>query len=283
MDRIVQREEGRVTKVMGKVKGDSCRCGIVAAVKNERGSMSLLAIGTLALVIIVSVYLFYFFTVFIEKRQAQNIADAASLTAVQTIREEYEEAMQDKAERELQQFLLEYDELLNPPASVPDTEEEASTPENGSEPGDGEAGSDIPTLPTIKLEDLIDSLELRRLIKDGGFDKEEHWPLVAKESYFSDQFTARKNGDLLYDVIRRESGKVESVAREAVTANKGKAGGSLTFPVEGEPKFLLKATRTMKLDSVGFEKDIITGAAAGISSKEVPIDVSGKPPFTIYW
>lgn len=243
--------------------------------------MSLLAIGTLALVIIVSVYLFYFFTVFIEKRQAQNIADAASLTAVQTIREEYEEAMQDKAENEIQAFHLEYSELLNP--AVPDTEEETPLPESGSEDEGGPSGSVIPPIPALKLEDLIDSPELRRLIKDGTFDREEHWLLVAKESYFADQYTARKNGELLYDVIRREAGQVEAAAREAVAANNGKAGGSLTFPVEGEPKFLLKATRTMKLESIGFEKDIITGAAAGISSKEVPIDVSGKPPFTIYW
>lgn len=266
---------------MLKVEGDSCRSGIVATVKNERGSMSLLAIGTLALVIIVSVYLFYFFTVFIEKRQAQNIADAASLTAVQTIREEYEEAMQDKVENEIQTFLLEYSDLLKP--AVPDTEEESPLPENGSEAEGGPSGSVIPPEPALKLEDLIGSSELRRLIEDETFDEEEHWLLVAKESYFADQFTARKNGELLYDVIRREAGKVEAAAREAIAANNGKTGGSLTFPVEGEPKFLLKATRTMKLDSIGFEKDIITGAAAGISSKEVPIDVSGKPPFTIYW
>lgn len=278
MDRIVQRQERTVRRVMLKVEGDSCRSGIDATVKNERGSMSLLAVGILALVIIVSVYLFYFFSVFIEKRQAQNIADAASLTAVQTIREEYEEAMQDKAENEIQAFLLEYSELLKP--AVPDTEEESPLPETGSE---AEGGSVVPPEPALKLEDLIGSSELRRLIKDETFDEEEHWLLVAKEGYFADQFTARKNGELLYDVIRRESGKVEAAAREAIAANNGKAGGSLTFPVEGEPKFLLKATRTMKLDSIGFEKDIITGAAAGISSKEVPIDVSGKPPFTIYW
>lgn len=281
MDRIVQRQERAVRRVMLKVKGVSCRSGIAAAVKNERGSMSLLAIGTLALVIIVSVYLFYFFTVFIEKRQAQNIADAASLTAVQTIREEYEEAMQDKAENEIEAFLLEYSELLKP--AVPDTEGESPLPESGSDTEGGPTGSIIPPVPALKLEDLIDSPELRSLIANETFDKKEHWLLVAKESYFEDEFTARKNGELLYDVIRREAGQVEAAAREAVAANNGKAGGSLTFPVEGEPKFLLKATRTMKLDSIGFEKDILTGAAAGISSKEVPIDVSGKAPFTIYW
>ncbi|MFC4779543.1 pilus assembly protein TadG-related protein [Paenibacillus sp. GCM10023252] len=244
------------------MKTASNRRDLVTVIRNERGSMSLLAIGTLALVIVLSVYLFYFFTVFIEKRQAQNIADAASLTAVQKIKDEYEEAMQDKAEDEVLQFRLKYIGLLEP--AIPGIPL-------------------LPVNPSIKLEDLIEDSELLQLIKDDEFDKREHWQLLTKEPFFADQFTPRKNGDLLYDVIRQESRKIEAAAREAVAANNGKAGGSLTFPVEGEPKFLLRATRTMELPSINLQKDIVTSAAAGISSKSLPIDVSGKAPFTIYW
>lgn len=241
---------------------------------NEQGGMSILTVSTLAFVIIGSVFLFYYFTVFIEKRQAQNVADAASLTAVQEVKKQYELAMQEKADQVVQDYLDKLDE---------DTSENSASDSNVASDS-GKEGGDSGADHEEQIKKDIDTKKLEDLLIDQQFNAEQDWMLVIKEPYFEDEFTATKNGDLLYDRMRQYANQIGASAKQAIDSNGGNTGeGSLTFPVEGEPKFKLSAARTLKLQNLGIEEDIFAASAAGIGSKDVPIDVSTKPEFTINW
>ncbi len=221
---------------------------------NERGSMSLLTIATLAFVILGSAFMFYYFTVFIEKRQAQNIADAASLTAIQEVKKQYELGMEERAEDTIEEYLK-------------DIKERAG-------------GGSLDDL--IKKD--IETPELKKVLLDDDYDIEKDWPLVVKEPHFAEDFTASENGDLLYDRIVQYSNQISAAASQAIDANGGNtAEGSLTFPVEREPKFKLTAARTLQLDQLGLQENIMAASAAGIGSKDIPIDVSTKTPIVIRW
>lgn len=272
---------------------------------NEQGGMSILTVSTLAFVIVGSVFLFYYFTVFIEKRQAQNVADAASLTAVQEVKKQYELAMQEKAEQTIQDYLEKLDEESSESGSSGSSssssnhsnssggghyEGNAGGHTNGSgstgsnsDSGSG-SGGDQESDREEQIKEDIDTKKLEDILIDNEFDVTTDWMLVVKEPYFEEEFTATQNGDLLYDRIRQYANQIGAAARQAIDSNGGDTSeGSLTFPVEGEPKFKLAAARTLKLEKLGIEEDIFAASAAGIGSKDVPIDVSTKPEFTINW
>ncbi len=224
---------------------------------NERGSMSILTIATLAFVILGSAFMFYYFTVFIEKRQAQNIADAASLTAIQEVKKQYELGLEERADETLKEYL-----------------------KNAKEQAGAEAGGALDDL--IKKD--IETPELEKVLLDDDYDSEKDWPLVVKEPHFAEDFTASKNGDLLYERIVQYSSQISAAASAAIDANGGDTSeGSMTFPVEREPKFKLTAARTLNLDSIGLQENIMAASAAGIGSKDIPIDVSTKTPIVIRW
>jgi len=256
---------------------------------DQRGSMSIVAFCTLGFVIIGSIFLFYFFTAFIEKRQAQNIADAASLAAARQLRDDFEKAMQDKADQVLQEFNGMIDQLI---AAESDSDEGSGEPADGSGGPPAEDGSapeakepPVPGTPEYKdlLARFIKSRELLDKLAAGTYDSAKDWLLVVKEPYFHGKFSAQANGDLLYDIFNRHAGDISYAARLAIEQNHGKPEGSLTFPDDGKPKFVLEAARTMKIDKVGLERDIKARSAAGVSSKDFDIDVGSKPPRTISW
>ncbi|WP_411347831.1 pilus assembly protein TadG-related protein [Paenibacillus sp. WLX2291] len=227
---------------------------------NERGGMSILTIATLAFVILGSAFMFYYFTVFIEKRQAQNIADAASLTAVQEVKKQYELGLEQRADETISDYL----EDLQKRQEAPD---------------DGEGL----TLEEM-IKDDIQTPELEEMLIGEQFDAQRDWPLVVKEPHFAEDFTASKNGDLLYERMVQYSNQISAAASLAIQTNGGNTSeGSLTFPVEREPKFKLTAARTLNLQNIGIEEDIMAASAAGIGSKDIPIDVSSKTPIVIRW
>jgi len=231
---------------------------------NEKGSMSIVTLCTLALVIAGSIYMFYFFAVYIEKRQAQNIADAASLAAVQVLRDKFEEAMKKKTGETVEQFLAELS-----------SEYEAIDPEEGRPP--------FEEFKKSYINDHLQSDELKRKLIADSYDNDDDWPLVVKEKHFADLFTARKNGDMLYDAYNQNAGLIQAAAQDAIELNHGKPSGKITFPDEKKPKLLLEASRTIRIDAIGLEKEIVTVAAAGVGSKHFDLDGSGKTPRDIRW
>ncbi len=232
--------------------------------RNEKGSMSIVALFTLAAVIIGSVFLFYFFTAFVEKRQAQNIADAAALAAAQVLRDKFEEAMKNKTEETLNRFLnatlpSEYDKLSEDPK--PEFEDFRKK----------------------FIDANIRSEELKQKLLSETYRNDEDWPLVVKEPFFQSEYDAQQNGDILYQAFVQNGPAIGDAARTAIELNHGKPTGIITFPDEGKPKLLVEAARTVRIDNIGLEKDISTVAAAGVSSKEFDIDVGSKTPRSIRW
>ena len=231
---------------------------------NEKGSMSILTVFTLAAVIMGSVYLFYFFTAFIEKRQAQNIADASSLAAVQVLRDKFEEEMEKKTFDTL-------DEFLN--AEIPDEYDKLTD----------EPPPDFEQFKNDYIDDKIQTAELAGKLKSGTYDHDEDWLLIVKEPYFRHEYTASKNGEILYEAFLRYSAEIGDAARTAAILNHGKSEGKITFPDEGKPKLLTEAARIIKIGGIGLEQEMKAAAASGIGSSQFDIDVGSKSPRTIYW
>ena len=234
------------------------------SILNEKGSMSIVTLFTLSVVIIGSVFLFYFFTVFIEKRQAQNIADASSLAAAQVLRDKFEEAMKKKAEETLDRFLnreipTEYALLAETP--LPDYEE----------------------FKKQYIEEKIGTVELASRLIHGSFIHDDDWLLIVKEPYFRGEYTAEKNGETLYDAFVRNAAVIGDAAKRVIELNHGKAEGKITFPDEGKPKLKMEAVRIIEIDNIGLKRELAAVAAAGIGSKAFDIDVRGKTPRTIQW
>jgi hypothetical protein len=231
---------------------------------NQKGSMSIVTLFTLAMVIIGSVFLFYFFTAFVEKRQAQNIADASALAAAQVLRDKFEEAMMKKTDETMNRFLdttipSEYAKLTEDPK--PEFDEFTQR----------------------FIDTNIRTDELKQKLLSKSYRNDEDWLLVVKEPYFQSEYGAQQNGDTLYQAFVQNGQWIEDAARTAAELNHGKPTGTITFPDEGKPKLLVEAARTIRIDNIGLEKDITTVAAAGVDSKDFEIDVSGKTPREVRW
>lgn len=249
-------------KGMKRKRSVSFRGRVRECLSDERGSMSLVTVFTLAVVLIGSVFLFYFFTVYIEKRQAQNIADAASLVAAQTLSDKYEEQMQHKAEEAWTDFKTMLEEEL---ALMP--EDEKSSIE------------EIAADKYLQKEVLLPFLNGTK-----QFDRKEDWLLIVQEPYFQENgFSARQNGDMLYDTYRQHASVIQAAVRTTIALNHGKETGELTFPIDRKPKLILEAAAVINIDKIDLEKDIRAAAASSIGSKNMEIDVSTKPPLTVSW
>ena len=226
--------------------------------------MAIVTLFTLSVVILGSVFLYYFFTVFIEKRQAQNIADASALAAAQALRDTFEEEMRKKTEETLNRFLnheipLEYSLLNETPP--PDFEE----------------------FKKQYIDEKIETAELASKLINGTYIHDDDWLLIVKEPYFRDDYNAEKNGETLYDAFVRNAAVIRDAAKRAIELNHGKPEGKITFPDEGKPKLLMEAVRMIEIDNIGLKQELAASAAAGIGSGEFDIDVRGKTPRTIQW
>ncbi|WP_068777493.1 hypothetical protein [Paenibacillus sp. FJAT-26967] len=230
----------------------------LSPLRNETGSTSILTVFTLGAVIIGSVCMFYYFTVFIEKRQAQNIADTGAIAAVQTLRDEFQKKMEDASEESMSNLLEKIDKYIE------------SFPEE-----------DRPTFEEA-VENFLGSGELTEIVKSHAFKAKDHWLLVVKHTHFASDYTAEKNGDKLMDAYLQNSELIKYAAVTAIEQNKGNSlVGEIEFPFENEsgepPKLLLKAARTLKIDGLSFEKDLDAAAAANVSSKDFDITVRAAP------
>ncbi|RXT07825.1 pilus assembly protein TadG-related protein [Ammoniphilus sp. CFH 90114] len=223
---------------------------------NERGSIAILALYTVLAVIAGTMIISHFFGVYVVKRQSQNVADSASLAAVQVLKQKYEEEMKDKVDYVLHEFWVDIDlEIATCLASG--------------------------VLPCLTKEELVEQriqdARLRQMLLDPTSEVE--WLLVVTEPYFSGEFTAQKNGDRLYDVCRREASAIRAAALDLSVRNEGSSQLTLTFPVDGEPKVQVKGHKTINIDQiVTFSEDIPSYSAAGLQTS-FDIDVSHKVPF----
>ncbi|WP_194843262.1 pilus assembly protein TadG-related protein [Paenibacillus sp. B01] len=270
---------------------DGARRGRLARLlRDERGGMSLLGIGMMAMFILLAIYLFYFYTVFIEKRQAQNVADAAALAAVETIKELYEEALEQEAGAQARKLHEGEQEARRTPEPTPTS---VPTPTPSSPAGglpDATAtptSTPTPSAPPSERGEFDDERLYDEIVEEERFRDadwlSDNWMRIVRERYFADSFTATRNGDLLYDTVKRHSGRISAAARETARRNEGLPNGGLEFPYERKPKFLLESGRTITLETIGIRSDLTAKAAAALGSKEIPIDVSSKVPMMIYW
>ncbi|WJH34640.1 hypothetical protein N6H14_33635 [Paenibacillus sp. CC-CFT747] len=272
--------------------------GWLRPLNNEKGSMSILSLFTVIGVVAGSVWMLYFFMGFIEKRQSQNIADAAALAASQELRDRYEDAMKDKVVRVSDAFKKDILELVEDllkkaaePSPSPSGEPGPSPAEPTPEPTP--APSPSPTLNPGQLKKDRKELFLKLATEAGvgralaeklydGLDKDKDWLMVVTDEYFKnldvDGFTADLNGSLLCDTYRQNSGMIKNAVSTIVQMNGGSLEeASITFPNEQEPKMFVKAGREMNITNISFKKNITSLAAGGLGSKKFDIDVSKCP------
>jgi|GEM_PF-1693004 len=238
--------------------------------RNERGSTAIFTVFLLGIVFVASIFLFYFFSVYVEKRQSQNIADGVALAAVDVLRTEFKKDMQDSVSENvalLRQRVQElYDAQPDPPE--PDEDEEGESPP----PPPKKTREEI-------LRELISGQELADKLVSGRFRLADDWLLVVKETYFASQYTADRNGDRLYDAYVQNAGLIEAAVRGVVDRNGGEREGTvISFPIDGKPLLYAEAVNKVVFESVvAVDEELAARSAGSIGSSHFAIDVSRKP------
>ncbi|GLX68724.1 pilus assembly protein TadG-related protein [Paenibacillus glycanilyticus] len=241
---------------------------------NERGSIALFTVFLLGVSFVAAIVLFYVFSVHTEKRQSQNIADAVALAAADVLGDAFTQEMMDSVAENL---LLLNDEIDSSEEEEPEPSDApplSATPDSSEE----EEPTDPPKSKEDKLRELLDSTVLVTKLMNGTFDLEKDWILVVEEPYFADDYTARKNGDRLYDAFLHNAGDIEAVARQMVDRNKGERSGTvISFPMDGEPALQVDAFNKVQFEAVVHVEDVLGArSASSVSSSHFNIDVSMK-------
>lgn len=234
--------------------------------QKEDGNVTILALFLVMAAIVGMVYLSYYYGGFITRRQAQNTVDSAGVAAAIELRNLFEEKMQKKTDETVTEFI---DKVKEEVRKCEDKRDE-----------------DDPTCPTVEelIEERIHDAELEDiLVRDKKIAPEEDWVLVVNEEHFEDDYTAEKNGDVLYDTYVQHASDIKNAALEAVEKNKGKADVTIVFPVDQKPKLTIEGAKVYNLDSLlaGSSIDVPATAATGVNSPDVPIDVASKVPARI--
>lgn len=234
--------------------------------QKEDGNVTIFALFLVMAAIVGMVYLSYYYGGFITRRQAQNAVDSAGVAAAIELRNLFEEKMQKKTDETVTEFI---DKVKEEVRKCEDKRDE-----------------DDPPCPTVEelIEERIHDAELEDiLVRDKKITPEEDWVLVVNEEHFEDDYTAEKNGDVLYDTYVQHASDIKNAALEAVEKNKGKADVTIVFPVDQKPKLTIEGAKVYNLDSLlaGSSIDVPATAATGVDSPDVPIDVASKVPARI--
>lgn len=237
---------------------------------NERGSAALLTVFLLGLAFVAAMLLYYFYSVYIEKRQSQNIADAVALASADVLRDAYRERIISDVTasvRELWETVQAiYDAQPDPPSPV-----------------EGEAPPAIPPPPKKTKEEILRELiadpVLENKLAGGSFNAGEDWLLVVLEAYFAGDYTASRNGDRLYDTFNHAAPRIEAAAKRVIDKNGGRREGTeIAFPVEGKPLLHVKAVNEFAFGGLlHITDELPSRSASSIDSSRFGIDVSGKP------
>lgn len=238
--------------------------------RNERGSTAIFTVFLLGIVFVASIFLFYFFNVYVEKRQSQNLADGVALAAVDVLRTEFKKDMQDSVSENVallwQTVRAIYDAQPDPP--VPDEDVDPPPPP----PPPKKTMEEI-------LRELISNQELADKLVSGSFRLADDWLLVVNESYFARHYTAERNGDRLYDAYVQNASLIEVAVKGVVDRNNGeRAGTVISFPIDGEPLLYAEAVNRVVYEAViALDEELAARSAGSIGSRHFPIDVSRKP------
>jgi hypothetical protein len=239
--------------------------------RKEEGNVTIFGLFLVMAAIVGFVYLTYFYGGFIVRRQAQNAVDSAALAAAIELRNRFEENMAKKADE-------------SAVGLIDEVEEEVRQCEMSRDEDD----PPCPTEEDLIREKISDAALEQKLVawqqgSSGAFDAEKDWLLVVTEKYFASDYTAEKNGDVLYDTYLQFSNEIKNAALEAAAKNDGKADVKIQFPVDQVPKLTVRGAKTYDLDALlsGSSVDVPALAATGVSDDLFPIDVSGKVPATI--
>ncbi|MHA6482834.1 pilus assembly protein TadG-related protein [Paenibacillus sp. strain BS8-2] len=250
--------------------------------RNERGGAALMTVFLVGVAFMAAMLMFYFYSVYTEKRQSQNIADAVALAAADVLRHDYQERMMDDVSDTLDEFFELVEERLGP--------SDTPTPSPTNTPTVSPSGTPTPTpapTPTppprltraeiIRL--LIVSEALEAKLVNRSFDLEDDWLLVVLEPYFASDYTASKNGDRLYDTFNHSASRIEAAAKRVIDMNKGRRDGTeIAFPVEGKPQMHITAVKEIKFTGmIDLRDELHSKSASSIDSDRFNIDVSRKP------
>lgn len=250
---------------------------------DQKGNITLVALFTLVGFVFISMAMLYFFSTHIVRRQSQNVTDSAALAAAQILRNNYEEAMQDEASRELDKALQEAADRIQewlrdnsptpPPASAP-----APTGSDLSPATPAPSPPDPPNLGEMLAEMGVSREVIALVYPTYTFRKEDDYLSVVKDPYFA--FTAKRNGAILYDSYLSSAGEIQSAAKDIIVRNHGTGGdeGEIRFPVDNEPKLSLTAGAELKIEKIRVDEKVYSHAGAGINSKDFPIAMSNQVP-----
>lgn len=232
------------------------------ALKNEQGNVSLIVLLIIFGVILGIVVLSYYYGVFIVRRQAQNVVDAAAMAAVQELSQQYENQMKIEVEEQI--------EILE--GSIID------------EINDCIIGGALscPTREDLLKERLGSSNELTQKLINETFTSDDDWDLVVLHSYFASYFTPLKNGDILYQVGVSNSTQIRHAANSVITKNQGQPSDfTLVFPYDGEPDIFVSGSKVLiSQEVIEGSLDVPARGVAGLVTEFV-INVSSKVPVTI--
>jgi len=240
--------------------------------QNERGSTAIFTVFLLGIVFVASIFLFYIYSVYIEKRQSQNLADGVALAAVDVLRTEFKQDMQDSVSENVTLLWQKVQELYDAQPDPPETDE------------DEEGGHQPPPPPPKKtkeeiLRELISDQALADKLVDNSFRVADDWLLVVNEAYFASHYTAERNGDRLYDAYLQNASRIEAAVKGVVDRNNGERDGTvISFPIDGQPLLHAEAVNKVVYETlIQVDEELAARSAGSIGSSHFAIDVSRKP------
>lgn len=262
---------------------------------NERGSVTLLTLGTMLAVVVLMMIVAHFYSGFIGAREAQNAVDSASMAAIEELRGHFEDTMVEDVDEEIDSFVAYVCDEADDDDDDNDDDDNGDDNSNGN--GDNGNGEGVCDDVDDALNDYLDNYafnsELMDLLVDDEFDAEEDWLLVLEEDYFTDEFISgfdddfqgafdeSANGERLMQTFNQHEGDIVGAAAEFMERNEGNADFDMRFPVDGEPTLEIDGERNIEVDTVvQSEGDIAARSAASIDP-DFDIDVSLEQTRTV--
>lgn len=232
---------------------------------NERGNATVITVGILLATMMMIVLLATIFSIYINKRQMQTAADAASLGAVKTLSERYKQELIQQRKQSLQHFWAEVEQQM-----TRQTNNLTLTP-----PESKKMREQI-------IDDLIGLEQLRTELKSNRTPSVKLLHNESRYQYFAQQFSSERLGDILYQTASQNRQAILKSAGEMAVKNGAEKKVQGVFPADQQPKIMFTVQKPIRLlifDDLMAQanKYISISAAARIQSNDLPpIEIKQK-------